>query len=60
MFWIWVCLGLGLICVGIPMIVGIFVGEILGVVIRVLGESRVVQNLLKGLVLVGFWLVGRG
>ena len=30
MFWIWVCLGLGLICVGIAMVVGIFVGEILG------------------------------
>ena len=28
MFWIWVCLGLGLICVGISMVVGIFVGEI--------------------------------
>ena len=26
MFWIWVCLGLGLICVGISMVVGIFVG----------------------------------
>ena len=30
MFWVWVCLGLGLICVGILMVVGIFVGEILG------------------------------
>ena len=26
MFWIWVCLGLGLINVGISMVVGIFVG----------------------------------
>ena len=30
-FWIWVCLGLGLICVGISMVVGIFVGRFLGV-----------------------------
>lgn len=30
MFWIWVCLGVGLICVGISMIVGILLGEILG------------------------------
>ena len=26
MFWIWVCLGLGLISVGISMVVGVFVG----------------------------------
>ena len=25
-FWIWVCLGVGLICVGISMVVGVFVG----------------------------------
>ena len=31
MFWIGVCLGLGLICVEISMVVGIFVGVILGV-----------------------------
>lgn len=31
MFWVGVCLGLGLINVGISMVVGIFVGEILGV-----------------------------
>ena len=37
MFWVWVCLGLGLICVEISMVVGIFVGEILGSGIRVLG-----------------------
>lgn len=30
-FWIWVCLGLELICVGISMVVGIFVGVIWGV-----------------------------
>lgn len=30
-FWVWVCLGLGLICVEISMVVGIFVGVILGV-----------------------------
>ena len=29
-FWVGVCLGLGLIGVGISMVVGIFVGEILG------------------------------
>ena len=29
-FWIWVCLGFGLICVEISMVVGIFVGVILG------------------------------
>ena len=29
MFWVWVCLGLGLIGVGIAMVVGIFVGELL-------------------------------
>ena len=29
-FWVWVCLGLGLICVEISMVVGIFVGVILG------------------------------
>ena len=40
-FWIGVCLGLGLICVGISMVVGGFVGEwvrLVGVRIRV-GES---------------------
>lgn len=38
MFWVWVCLGLGLICVGISMVVGIFVGvwvRLVGVRIRV-------------------------
>ena len=30
MFWVWVCLGLGLINVGISMVVGIFVGVIFG------------------------------
>ena len=29
-FWVWVCLGLGLICVGISMVVGIFVGRFWG------------------------------
>ena len=27
MFWVWVCLRSGLICVEISMVVGIFVGE---------------------------------
>ena len=31
MFWVWVCLGVGLINVGISMVVGIFVGRFLGV-----------------------------
>ena len=31
MFWVWVCLGLGLINVEISMVVGIFVGRFLGV-----------------------------
>lgn len=38
MFWVWVCLGLGLICVEISMVVGIFVGvwvRLVGVRIRV-------------------------
>ena len=35
-FWIWVCLGLELICVEISMVVGVFVGEILGMVIILL------------------------
>ena len=30
MFWVWVCLGARLICVEILMVVGIFVGKILG------------------------------
>lgn len=41
MFWVGVCLGAGLICVGILMVVGIFVREILGVGIWVLGELGV-------------------
>ena len=56
MFWIWVCLGLGLINVGISMVVGIFVGEILGVGYVLVGE-------LEGgwkVGIVGFWVVGRG
>ena len=31
MFWVGVCLGVGLICVGISMVVGVFVGRFLGV-----------------------------
>ena len=30
MFWVWVCLGLGLICVEISMVVGVFVGRFFG------------------------------
>lgn len=60
MFWIWVCLGARLICVGILMVVGIFVGEILGSGVVRLGELKGAENLLKGLVLVGLVVVGRG
>ena len=42
------------------MVVGIFVGVILGVGLVRLGKLKGAQNLLKGLVLVGFWVVGRG
>ena len=44
MFWAWVCLGLGLICVEISMVVGIFVGVILGVRLVRLGELKGVQR----------------
>lgn len=53
MFWIWVCLGLGLICVEISMVVGIFVG----VWVRLVGVGG---KWLKGLILVGLVVVGRG
>ena len=39
---------------------GDFCGGDFGVGIRFLGELGVAQNLLKGLVLWGFWVVGRG
>ena len=39
-FWVWVCLGLGLINVGISMVVGIFVGVILGCGVVRLGELK--------------------
>lgn len=51
-FWALVCLGVGLIGVGISMVVGIFVGRFLGVgdyIIEVGGSGlKVAQNLLKG------------
>ena len=53
-------MGLGLICVGISMVVGIFVGVILGAGVDWLGGWKMAQNLLKGLVLVGLVVVGRG
>lgn len=56
MFWVGVCLGLGLINVGISMVVGVCWGDFLGVVIRVLGLVEVAQRV----DFVGFWLVGRG
>lgn len=39
MFWVGVCLGLGLISVGISMVVGIFVGRFFGVGVRFFGGS---------------------
>ena len=59
-FWIQVCLELGLIGVGISMIVGIFVGEILGSGLVRLGELGVGWKWLKGLILWGLVVVGRG
>ena len=56
MFWVWVCLGLGLINVGISMVVGIFVGEILGAGVVKLRELKVVQRV----DFVGLVVVGRG
>ena len=44
MFWVGVCLGVGLICVGISMVVGIFVGRFLGVGVVRLGELEVAQR----------------
>ena len=41
MFWVWVCLGERLICVGISMVVGIFVGRILGVRVILIGWLEV-------------------
>ena len=55
MFWIWVCLGLELICVEISMVVGIFVGRFLGVGDLLVGELEVGWKWLKGLILWG-WL----
>ena len=44
MFWVWVCLGLELINVGIPMVVGVFVGEIFGGGGVLVGELGVAQR----------------
>lgn len=46
-------MGLGLICVGISMVVGIFVGEILGVGVVRLELGLVGWGWLKGLILWG-------
>ena len=56
MFWFLVCLGLGLICVGISMVVGIFVGEILGGWSGLVGWLEVAQRV----DIVGLVVVGRG
>ena len=56
-FWVGVCLGLGLICVEISMVVGAFVGFRLGSGYVLVG---LVGKWLKGLVLVGLVVVGRG
>ena len=44
MFWVWVCLGVGLINVGISMVVGIFVGRFLGGGDVFLGWLEVVEK----------------
>ena len=44
MFWVWVCLGLGLINVGISMVVGIFVGVRVGSGLVLVGELEVVEK----------------
>ena len=56
MFWVWVCLGLELINVGISMVVGVFVGRFLGVGVVFLGELEVAQRV----DFVGLVVVGRG
>ena len=56
MFWVWVCLGLGLINVGISMVVGIFVGRFLGVGGVLVGWLEVAQRV----DFVGLVVVGRG
>ena len=56
-FWVGVCLELGLIGVGISMVVRAFVGVILGSGYVLVG---LVGKWLKGLVLVGLVVVGRG
>ena len=53
-------MGLELICVGISMVVGTFVGVILGSGYVLVGELRVGWKWLKGLVLWGLVVVGRG
>ena len=53
-------MGLGLICVEISMVVGIFVGRFLGSGVVRLGELEVGWKWLKGLILVGLVVVGRG
>ena len=60
MFWVGVCLGVGLINVGISMVVGIFVGRFLGVGVGFLELGVVGGKWLKGLILVGLVVVGRG
>ena len=55
-FWIGVCLGVGLINVGISMVVGIFVGVSWGLGMYWWGGWK----WWKGLGLWGFWVVGRG
>ena len=53
MFWVGVCLGLELICVGISMVVGIFVGEIFGGGDLLVGWLKVVKRVDFGGVLGG-------
>ena len=44
MFWVGVCLGIGLINVGISMVVGVFVGRFFGEWSMFLGELEVVEK----------------
>ena len=56
MFWVGVYLGARLMGVGISMVMEILLGEILGVVIRFLGELEVARRV----DFVGLVVVGRG
>ena len=60
MFWVWVCLGVGLICVEISMVVGIFVGRFLGVGDYITKVGGGGLEVVERLILVRLVVVGRG